>query len=54
MAPGFILGGWKALLVAAGRSTTRTTTDRVLVAVFALCLIGWPLFVTAGFVVHVR
>ena len=46
--PGFVLGGWKALLVATGRSAVRTGTDRVLVIVFAAWAIGWPLFVLLG------
>jgi hypothetical protein len=42
LAPGFVLGGWKALAVALGRSSIRTGTDKALVAVFSLWAIGWP------------
>lgn len=48
LVPGFVLGGWKVLLIAAGRSAVRTGTDRVLVIVFAAWAIGWPLFILLG------
>ena len=50
--PGFALGGWKVLLVAAGRSSVRTGTDRGLSIVFAAWAIGWPLFVLAIGLLH--
>lgn len=40
--PGLVLGGWKALLVAAGVSSIRTGTDKALIAVFTLWTLGWP------------
>jgi hypothetical protein len=43
--PGFLLGGWKALLVAAGRSSIRTTTDKALIVVFSLWAFGWPVII---------
>ena len=32
LVPGFVLGGWKVLLVAAGRSAVLTGTDRLLMS----------------------
>jgi hypothetical protein len=52
MVPGFVLGGWKVLLVAVGRSAVRTGTDRGLFIVFAAWAIGWPLFVVAIGLLH--
>ena len=49
LVPGFFLGGWKALLVASGRSSVRTATDKVLIALFGLWAIGWPVFVVVAY-----
>jgi hypothetical protein len=45
--PGAIFGGWKAVLVAAGRTSIASGADRALIVVFAAWAIGWPLFVVA-------
>jgi hypothetical protein len=50
--PGFVLGGWKALLVASGWSSVRTATDKVLIALFALWAIGWPVSVVVAYRLH--
>ena len=50
LTPGFLLGGWKALLVAAGRSGIRTRTDKALVVVFAAWAVGWPLAMAVSMV----
>ncbi len=47
--PGFVLGGWKALLIGCGWSSVRTATDRVLITLFALWASGWPLTVVAAY-----
>ncbi len=39
---GLVMGGWKALLVAAGRSSIRTMTDRSVIAIFVLWTLAWP------------
>jgi hypothetical protein len=52
LVPGFVLGGWKALLVAVGRSGVTTGTDKALMVVFALWAVGWPLFVVLSLVQH--
>jgi hypothetical protein len=54
LAPGFVLGGWKALLVAAGRSAIRTRTDKALAVVFALWAVGWPALVLFSVYQHGR
>jgi hypothetical protein len=50
--PGFVLGGWKALLVAVGRSAVRTGTDRALIVVFSLWAIAWPILVVVAAINH--
>lgn len=52
LAPGFVLGGWKALLVAVGRSSIRTGADKALLIVFSLQAIGWPLGVLFTVIKH--
>ena len=49
LVPGFVVGGWKALLIASGRSSVRTATDKVLIALFALWAIGWPLSMVVAY-----
>jgi hypothetical protein len=39
---GLVMGGWKALLVAIGRSSIRTMTDRAVIAIFILWTLAWP------------
>jgi hypothetical protein len=50
--PGLVLGGWKALLVAARRSDVRTGTDRGLMILFALWAVGWPTVWAASLALH--
>ena len=52
LVPGFVLGGWKALLVAFGCSSVRTGADRVLIVVFSLWAVGWPLVVVFTAINH--
>ncbi|HEY3764781.1 MAG TPA: hypothetical protein VGL44_06450 [Gaiellales bacterium] len=54
LAPGFVLGGWKALLVAAGRSAIRTRWDRAIATVFALWAVVSPVFVVYSMFQHGR
>ncbi len=49
LVPGFVLGGWKAMLVACGWSSVRTATDKVFIALFAFWAIGWPLSVVVAY-----
>ena len=48
LAPGFLVAGWKALLVAAGRSSIRTQVDHGLIILFALWAVGLPLVLVSG------
>jgi hypothetical protein len=43
---GLVVGGWKALLVAAGRSSIRTAADRAVIAIFILWTFVWPVMTT--------
>jgi hypothetical protein len=49
---GFVLGGWKALLVALGRASLRTRRDKVWLGAFAIQAFGWPIFVVASAIAH--
>ena len=43
LVPGLALGGWKAVLVATGRSSIKGKVDIVWLSVFGLWTIGWTL-----------
>jgi hypothetical protein len=45
---GLVMGGWKALLVATGRSSIRTGTDRAVIAIFILWTLAWPVMTTVA------
>lgn len=43
---GLLMGGWKAILVATGRSSIRTGFDKAVIAVFILWTFVWPVMTT--------
>ena len=40
LVPGILLGGWKAILVAAGRSTVTRRRDRIFIRIFTFWVVG--------------
>jgi hypothetical protein len=45
---GVVMGGWKALLVATGRSCIRTGTDKAVITIFILWTLAWPVLTTVA------
>ncbi len=45
--PGFVLGGWKAILVVAGRTSVTRRRDRIFVRLFTYWVVGWSLIAYA-------
>jgi hypothetical protein len=41
--PGFLLGGWKAILVLVGRGSMTRRRDRVFIRLFTFWIVGWAI-----------
>jgi hypothetical protein len=43
---GLVMGGWKAVLVATGRASVRTGSDKAVIVIFTLWTLAWPVMTT--------